>query len=73
MKFDGIVRAVLTPLTDIPPGFGAALISFPKQPKINLDVSLSTLELTKNTFLRNELIKEIQKFFLMKCHFAFLS
>lgn len=61
LRFDGVVRVVLTPLTDKPPGFGAALISFPKAPQIGLDVSVSAVELTKTPWLRTELLKEIQK------------
>ena len=59
--FDGVVRVVLTPLTEEPPGFGAILVSFPKAPNISLDISLSKMELTKSPWLREELLKEIQK------------
>lgn len=59
--FDGVVRVVLTPLTNEPPGFGAILVSFPKAPNITLDMSLSKLELTKSPWLREEILKEIQK------------
>ena len=61
LRFDGVVRVVLTPLTDEPPGFGAILVSFPKAPSIGLDVSLSKLDITKSPWLREELLKEIQK------------
>lgn len=61
LRFDGVVRVVLTPLTDEPPGFGAVLVSFPKAPSIGLDVSLSKLDITKSPWLREELLKEIQK------------
>ena len=60
-RFDGVVRVVLTPLLDEPPGFGAALVSFPRAPNIALDVSLSSVEVTKTPWLRTELLKEIQK------------
>lgn len=61
-RFDGVVRVVLTPLTPDPPGFGAALISFPQAPKIGVDLSLgSVAEITKNPWIRTELMKEIQK------------
>eukprot|EP00591_Stephanopyxis_turris_P013229 CAMPEP_0195532646 /NCGR_PEP_ID=MMETSP0794_2-20130614/38748_1 /TAXON_ID=515487 /ORGANISM="Stephanopyxis turris, Strain CCMP 815" /LENGTH=474 /DNA_ID=CAMNT_0040664953 /DNA_START=101 /DNA_END=1522 /DNA_ORIENTATION=- len=60
-RFAGIVRFVLTPLTDEPPGFGAALISFPKAPTIGFDCTLSAVEITKTPWLRTELLKEIQK------------
>ena len=59
--FDGVVRVVLTPLTNEPPGFGAILVSFPKAPNITLDMSLSKMELTKSPWLREEILKEIQK------------
>ena len=52
---------VLTPLTNEPPGFGAILVSFPKAPNITLDMSLSKMELTKSPWLREEILKEIQK------------
>lgn len=61
LRFDGVVRVVLTPLTDEPPGFGAILVSFPKAPSIGLDVSLSKIDITKSPWLREELLKEIQK------------
>jgi hypothetical protein len=60
-RFDGVVRVVLTPLLDEPPGFGAALVSFPEAPNIALDVSLRSVEVTKTPWLRTELLKEIQK------------
>lgn len=61
-RFEGVVRFVLTPLTDEPPGFGAALVSFPKAPNIGLDCTFSSVEIT-TAFprLRTELLKEIQK------------
>lgn len=61
LRFDGVVRVVLTPLTHEPPGFGAILVSFPKAPSIGLDVSLSKIDITKSPWLREELLKEIQK------------
>ncbi|KAK1737190.1 synaptotagmin-related protein [Skeletonema marinoi] len=61
LRFDGVVRVVLTPLTEEPPGFGAILVSFPKAPSIGLDVSLSKIDITKSPWLREELLKEIQK------------
>ena len=60
-RFDGVVRVVLTPLLDKPPGFGAALVSFPAAPTIVVDVSLSSVEVTKTPWMRTELLKEIQK------------
>mmetsp|Transcript_25739 Transcript_25739/g.38944 ORF Transcript_25739/g.38944 Transcript_25739/m.38944 type:complete len:512 (+) Transcript_25739:111-1646(+) len=60
-KFDGVVRVIMTPLTDSPPGFGAVLISFPKSPVISLDCTLSKVEITKTPWLKTELLKEIQK------------
>lgn len=60
-RFNGVVRVVLTPLTEEPPGFGAALVSFPKAPNIGLDVSLSSVEITRQPWLRAELLKEIQE------------
>ena len=60
-RFDGVVRVVLTPLLDEPPGFGAALVSFPVAPNIVIDVSLSSVEVTKTPWMRTELLKEILK------------
>jgi len=60
-KFEGVVRVILTPLTDTPPGFGAMLVSFPKSPVIGLDCTVSKLEITKAPWLKTELLKEIQK------------
>lgn len=60
-KFEGVVRVIMTPLTDSPPGFGAVLISFPKSPVISLDCTLSKVEITKTPWLKTELLKEIQK------------
>jgi hypothetical protein len=61
-RFEGVVRVILTPLTDTPPGFGAALISFPKAPSIGLDCTVSSVEVTTTfPWLKAELLKEIQK------------
>ena len=47
-------------MTDEPPGFGAILVSFPKAPSIGLDVSLSRVELTTTTWIREELLQELE-------------
>jgi len=61
-RFEGVVRVILTPLTDEPPGFGAALISFPKAPVIGLDCTVSSVDVTKNfPWLKADLMKELEK------------
>ena len=60
LRFEGVTRIIMTPLTEEPPGFGAVLISFPKAPSVGIDVSLSKVELTKTPWIRDELLKEIQ-------------
>ena len=61
IKFDGVVRIILTPLTKKHPGFGACLISLPSPPKIGLDVRVAGSELTKLPWLRSEVLNVIQK------------
>lgn len=61
-RFEGVVRVVLTPLIDEPPGYGAALVSFPKAPTIGLDCTVSSVEITKTfPWLKSEILREIQK------------
>ena len=61
-RFEGVVRVILTPLTDEPPGFGAALVSFPQAPSIELDFTVSSVEVTKKfPWLKADLLKELQK------------
>ena len=61
LQFEGTVRLILTPLMDQPPGYGAMLLSFPKTPKMNLDLQILGGELTKFPFLRREIIGAVQK------------
>jgi hypothetical protein len=61
VKFRGAVRLILTPLTSDPPGFGAALVSFPKAPEINLDVRVAGGDITRIPWLRSEVMSAIQK------------
>ena len=61
VNFQGVVRLLLTPLIPDPPGFGAALVSFPKAPKINLDVRVAGGDITRIPWLRAELVSAIQK------------
>mmetsp|Transcript_2717 Transcript_2717/g.7974 ORF Transcript_2717/g.7974 Transcript_2717/m.7974 type:complete len:533 (+) Transcript_2717:107-1705(+) len=61
-RFEGVVRVVLTPLIDEPPGYGAALVSFPRAPNIGLDCTVSSVEITKTfPWLKSEILREIQK------------
>ena len=61
IEFDGVIRVVFTPLIRDSPGFGAALVSFPKAPKVNLDVRVAGGDITKIPWLRSELVLAIQK------------
>jgi hypothetical protein len=61
LKFDGVVRVILSPLTKTPPGFGAILVSLPSAPQIGLDVRFAGGEVTKLPWLRTELMSGIQK------------
>ena len=61
LKFDGVVRVILTPLTKTAPGFGAILVSLPSAPQIGLDVRFAGGEVTKLPWLRTELMSGIQK------------
>mmetsp|Transcript_3479 Transcript_3479/g.6699 ORF Transcript_3479/g.6699 Transcript_3479/m.6699 type:complete len:590 (+) Transcript_3479:276-2045(+) len=60
VRFDGVVRLVLTPLTTDPPGYGAALVSFPVAPKISFDILVAGGEITNMPWLRTELMKAMQ-------------
>ena len=61
-RFEGVVRIIFTPLIDEPPGYGAALVSFPRAPNIGLDCTVSSVEITKTfPWLKSELLREIQK------------
>ena len=61
VQFNGVVRVVLTPLVKQPPGYGAALISFPCVPQLGLDVRVAGGEVTRVPWLRSELMSAIQK------------
>ena len=61
VQFQGVIRLVLTPLLAQPPGFGAALVSFPKAPRINLNVRVAGGDITRIPWLRSELVAAIQK------------
>lgn len=59
--FDGVLRVVLSPLTPDPPGYGAALISLPAAPNIELDVRMAGGEITRMPWLRSEILSTLQK------------
>jgi hypothetical protein len=61
IRFDGVVRVILAPLTKAPPGFGAILVSLPSVPKIGLDVRIAGGDITRIPWLRSELMNAIQK------------
>jgi len=61
VRFDGVIRVILTPLIKHPPGYGAALVSFPTVPEIGLDVRVAGGELTRVPWLRSEIMSTIQK------------
>lgn len=61
VRFAGTVRVQLTPLTKTPPGYGAALVSFPSVPEIGLNVNVAGGEVTKVPWLRDELLAGIEK------------
>lgn len=61
VQFQGTVRVILTPFTAQPPGFGAALVSFPKAPRLNLNVRVAGGDITRIPWLRSELVAAIQK------------
>ncbi len=59
-RFKGRVRVILTPLIQEPPGFGACLVSFPRLPKIDLDVDVAGGQVTKAAWLKRELVEAIE-------------
>lgn len=59
--FDGCLRVQLTPLHEHPPGFGAALVSFPKVPKIAMNITMAGAQISKVPWFESEINKEIQK------------
>ena len=61
IQFRGVVRLILTPLMAESPGFGAALVSLPKAPVVNLDVRVAGGDITRIPWLRSELVGAIQK------------
>lgn len=61
VSFAGVVRIILTPLTQQPPGYGAMLLSLPVPPQISLDVKILGGEVTKLPFLRTEITSAFQK------------
>lgn len=61
VEFSGTVRVLLTPLSKTPPGYGAALVSLPSLPKINLDVRVAGGEITRVPWLKAELMNALQK------------
>jgi uncharacterized protein YbcI len=61
LKFSGVIRMILTPLTQEPPGYGALLVSFPTPPQLSLDVKILGGEVTKVPFLRREITSALQK------------
>jgi hypothetical protein len=61
LKFEGVIRVILTPLTKQPPGYGAMLLSLPSPPDLSLDVKVLGTELTKVRFLKTEITQMMQK------------
>ena len=61
LQFKGVVRVILTPLMKEAPGYGAALVSFPKAPSINFNVRVAGGDITRIPWLRTELIAALQK------------
>jgi len=61
VSFDGCLRVELTPLVDDPPGYGAAIVSLPSVPAINLSVRVAGAMITKVPWLKTEILKEIEK------------
>jgi len=59
VSFDGCLRVELTPLVDEPPGYGAAILSLPSVPVINLSVRVAGAMITKVPWLKTEILKEI--------------
>lgn len=61
IAFNGCLRVQLTPLVADPPGYGAAIVSFPTCPKINMSVRVAGAKIDKVPWLKTELLKEVEK------------
>mmetsp|Transcript_22531 Transcript_22531/g.62596 ORF Transcript_22531/g.62596 Transcript_22531/m.62596 type:complete len:526 (+) Transcript_22531:77-1654(+) len=61
IEFHGTLRIILTPLLQEPPGFGAALVSFPQAPEVNVDIRVAGGDITRIPWLRGEVISAIQQ------------
>jgi hypothetical protein len=61
IQFTGVLRLIFTPLVKQAPGYGAALVSFPRAPKIGLDVRVAGGDITRIPWLRSEVVSAIQK------------
>jgi hypothetical protein len=59
--FEGPVRVELSPLTSELPGFGAALVSLPSIPKISSDIRVIGGDISKVSWLENEIKKGIEE------------
>ena len=57
VRFEGTVRAVLTPLVAGGPGYGAMLLSLPAPPALKMEVRVVGGEITKVPWLKLELEK----------------
>lgn len=61
IRFAGTLRVVVAPLTDVPPGYGALLISVVDKPAVALDVKVAGGKITSIPWLRSEIRKAILK------------
>ena len=62
VRFEGTVRAVLTPLVAGGPGYGAMLLSLPAPPALKMEVRVVGGEITKVPWLKLELEKYLHYF-----------
>jgi len=61
VRFEGPVRIELSPLIDESPGFGAMLLSFPKSPKIGLELRVAGGEIFRVPWLKRDILTGIQE------------
>eukprot|EP00908_Phaeocystis_cordata_P009163 Transcript_19903.p1 GENE.Transcript_19903~~Transcript_19903.p1 ORF type:complete len:460 (+),score=172.50 Transcript_19903:1437-2816(+) len=59
VRFEGTVRAVLSPLMAGGPGYGAMLLSLPAPPTVGMDLRVVGGEITKIPWLRTELEEQL--------------
>mmetsp|Transcript_8909 Transcript_8909/g.22479 ORF Transcript_8909/g.22479 Transcript_8909/m.22479 type:complete len:407 (-) Transcript_8909:620-1840(-) len=60
VRFDGTVRVQFMPLLRNPPGFGAILVSFLRDPNIDADVEIYGGEVTNVPWVRSELLGAVR-------------